>query len=64
MTTISLKQLHDETGAWIRQAAQRPIDVTNHGEVIATLTPYVPHSLESHAKVLKQAAVRLRRTKK
>ena len=39
MTTISIKQLHAETGRWVRAAKLRPITVTDHGERVATLQP-------------------------
>jgi antitoxin (DNA-binding transcriptional repressor) of toxin-antitoxin stability system len=40
MRTISIKQLHAETGRWVRAAKGRPIIVTDHGESVATLQPY------------------------
>lgn len=39
MKTISIKQLHAETGRWVRAAKSQPITVTDHGERVATLQP-------------------------
>jgi antitoxin (DNA-binding transcriptional repressor) of toxin-antitoxin stability system len=39
MRTISIKQLHAETGRWVRAAKVQPITVTDHGERVATLQP-------------------------
>lgn len=38
--TISIKQLHAETGRWVRAAKKEPIIVTDRGEKIATLQPH------------------------
>lgn len=40
MKTISIKQLHAETGRWVRAARQQPIVVTDRGEKVATIQPY------------------------
>jgi len=40
--TISIKQLHAETGRWVRAAKQGPITVTDRGERIASLVPHAP----------------------
>jgi antitoxin (DNA-binding transcriptional repressor) of toxin-antitoxin stability system len=40
MRTISIKQLHAETGRWVRAAKGQPITVTDHGESIATLQAF------------------------
>ena len=37
MKTISIKQLHAETGRWVRAATKQSIVVTDRGERIATL---------------------------
>jgi antitoxin (DNA-binding transcriptional repressor) of toxin-antitoxin stability system len=37
MKTISIKELHAETGRWVRAAARQPIIVTDRGEKVATL---------------------------
>jgi len=42
MKRISIKQLHAETGRWVRVAKSETVTVTDHGEPIATLTPYTP----------------------
>ena len=35
--TISIKQLHAETGRWVRAAKSGPVRVTDRGEVAAVL---------------------------
>ncbi len=42
MSTISIKQLHAETGRWVRAARLRPITVTDHGEQVAVINAYSP----------------------
>jgi antitoxin (DNA-binding transcriptional repressor) of toxin-antitoxin stability system len=37
--TISIKQLHAETGRWVRAAKKQTIVVTDRGEEIAELRP-------------------------
>ena len=44
MKTISIKQLHAETGRWVRAARQQPIVVTDRGEKVASLQPHTPDS--------------------
>jgi antitoxin (DNA-binding transcriptional repressor) of toxin-antitoxin stability system len=44
MKTISIKQLHAETGRWVRAASKQPIIVTDRGERIASLQPHVPNT--------------------
>lgn len=40
MKAITIRQLHDETGRWIRQAiAQGELHVTERGTVVAKLVP-------------------------
>lgn len=40
MKAITIRQLHDETGRWIRQAvAQGELNVTERGKVVAKLVP-------------------------
>ena len=41
MKTISIKQLHAETGRWVRAASRQPIIVTDRGVKIATIQPHV-----------------------
>ena len=40
MKTISIKELHAETGRWVRSAKSAPVTVTDHGEPVAMLAPY------------------------
>jgi len=40
--TISIKQLHAETGRWVRAARKQPLIVTDRGEKIASLQAHVP----------------------
>jgi antitoxin (DNA-binding transcriptional repressor) of toxin-antitoxin stability system len=42
MRTISIKQLHAETGKWVRAARKQPLIVTDRGEKIASLQAHVP----------------------
>ncbi|HTZ20442.1 MAG TPA: hypothetical protein VMC06_06135 [Opitutaceae bacterium] len=42
MKTISIKQLHAETGRWVRAARKQPLIVTDRGERIASLQAHVP----------------------
>ncbi len=39
MTTISIRELHQKTGKWVRQAADEDIVVTDRGKPVATLKP-------------------------
>ena len=41
MKTISIKQLHAETGRWVRAAKTQTLIVTDRGESIATLQAYI-----------------------
>lgn len=41
MKTISIKELHAETGRWVRAAKKQTIIVTDRGEKVATLQPHV-----------------------
>ena len=40
MKTISIKQLHAETGRWVRSAKSTPVTVTDRGEPVAMLAPF------------------------
>ena len=40
MKTISIKQLHAETGRWVRAARKQPIVVTDRGEKVAMIQPH------------------------
>ena len=43
MKTISIRQLHLETGRWVRHAASRgPVVVTDRGRRVAALQPFDP----------------------
>lgn len=65
MTTISIKELHERTGLWVRQAAEAgEVIITDHGHPIARLLPPAPPSKENPFKrrrLLPGAAVLLRR---
>lgn len=39
--TISIKELHAATGRWVRMARKTPVIVTDRGEQVAVLKPYV-----------------------
>ncbi len=41
MTTITIKQLHERTGEWVRRAEAEEITVTARGLPVARLTPLV-----------------------
>jgi antitoxin (DNA-binding transcriptional repressor) of toxin-antitoxin stability system len=43
--TISIKQLHAETGRWVRAAKTAPVIVTDRGEKVAALVPHHPAGL-------------------
>lgn len=42
MKTISIKELHAQTGRWVRAAKKAHIIVTDRGEQVAELRPLVP----------------------
>ena len=45
MKTISIRELHEKTGSWVRQAAHYgEIEVTDHGQAVARLLPQVRES--------------------
>jgi prevent-host-death family protein len=47
MKTISIRELHIDTGRWVRRAQERePIVITDRGRPVATLTAYA----ESHLR--------------
>lgn len=56
MKTISIKQLHAETGRWVRAAKKTPLIVTDRGEEVAVLKPIEP---EARPKAVFDAARRL-----
>ena len=52
MKTISIRELHERTGEWVRKAVRHEqIIVTDHGEPVAALSPYTaPASQENKFK--------------
>lgn len=43
MTSISIKQLHDQTGHWLRRVSEEhEVIVTQHGKPIARMLPPAP----------------------
>jgi antitoxin (DNA-binding transcriptional repressor) of toxin-antitoxin stability system len=58
MKTISIKQLHAETGRWVRAASKQPIIVTDRGERIASLQPHAPANSPTPVFCLKHRGVR------
>jgi antitoxin (DNA-binding transcriptional repressor) of toxin-antitoxin stability system len=58
MKTISIKQLHAETGRWVRAAKKETFIVTDHGEHVATLKPHVPAAKPSVVFSLKNRGFR------
>ena len=47
MKSISIRELHEKTGAWVRQSAHYgEIEVTDHGKTVARLVPQV-HEAET-----------------
>jgi prevent-host-death family protein len=44
MRRISIRELHIDTGRWVRNAAASgPLIITERGRPIAALQPYAPH---------------------
>ena len=41
MKHVSLRELHQETGRWVRLAAHQPIVVTDRGRPVATIMPFL-----------------------
>ena len=42
MKAISIRELHEKTGAWIRRTAHYgEIEVTDHGRAVAKIVPHV-----------------------
>lgn len=42
MKTISIRELHEKTGAWVRQSVHYgEIEVTDHGKTVARILPQV-----------------------
>jgi len=42
MKTITIRELHQETGRWVRQSACGEVFVTDHGQLIAKIVPLAP----------------------
>lgn len=42
MKTITIRELHRATGAWVRQAAAGEVNVTERGRLIAKIVPAQP----------------------
>jgi prevent-host-death family protein len=60
MKTISIRELHIETGRWVRHAAsQGPVIVTDRGRRVAALQPFDP-TVTGRALPNREAAIRKR----
>jgi len=44
MKTITIRELHQETGRWLRQASSGDVYVTERGRLIAKIVPAAPPS--------------------
>lgn len=42
MKTITIRELHQETGRWVRQASSGEVLVTERGQLIAKIVPAAP----------------------
>jgi antitoxin (DNA-binding transcriptional repressor) of toxin-antitoxin stability system len=42
MKTITLRELHEQTGRWVRQASGEEVYVTERGRLIAKIVPASP----------------------
>lgn len=42
MKTITIRELHQETGRWVRQASASEVYVTERGQLIAKIVPAAP----------------------
>lgn len=40
--TISIRELHEQTGRWVRQASSGEVYVTERGRPVAKITPVAP----------------------
>lgn len=38
MPTITIKELHERTGAWVRKAGATTLQVTDHGKLVAVIS--------------------------
>jgi hypothetical protein len=65
--SITIKELHARTGAYVRQAgrARIPLRVTDRGKVVASLgPPHAPAARERRRTVLPEYAAFLTRSKR
>ena len=53
MKTISIKELHAETGRWVRAAIKQPLIVTDRGEKVATLKAHTEEAVSRPVFTLK-----------
>lgn len=56
MKTISIRELHQETGDWVRKAASGTIVVTERGRPIADIVPHVPAAKHSGRSFVEREA--------
>ncbi len=42
MKTISIRELHEQTGQWVRQSAEGEIYITDRGRLVAKMMPVKP----------------------
>jgi antitoxin (DNA-binding transcriptional repressor) of toxin-antitoxin stability system len=42
MKTITIRELHESTGRWVRQARSGEVHVTDRGQLIAKIVPASP----------------------
>ena len=42
MKTITIRELHEQTGRWVRQASAGEVFVTERGRLVAKITPVAP----------------------
>lgn len=65
MKTISIRELHQETGRWVRHAAvKEPVIVTDRGHRIAALLPVERATLgrplpDRETRILKRSRIRI-----
>ena len=59
MKTISIRELHLETGRWVRHAAGRTVVVTDRGRRVAALQPF-DASVTARPLPNREAAIRKR----
>ena len=65
MKTISIRELHLDTGRWVRHAAAKePVIVTDRGQRIAALLPFEPSMAgrplpDREARIRKRTRIRV-----